>query len=150
LLLILSIGLLLLALRSAPAALPWNRLGAVVPRTHKRLGEFRLAADFELPGGVLVLVGESGAGKTTVLRTLAGLERPDEGRIELDGETWYDTSARIDVSPARRAVGYVRSGLRAVSASQRARQTWRSGRAPRARRVRSLASVRRRHSIGSA
>src|SRR4030095_3735236 len=70
-------------------------------------GEFRLAADFELPGVVLVRVGESGAGKTTVLRTLAGLERPDEGRIELDGETWYDTSARIDVSPARRAVGYV-------------------------------------------
>ena len=77
-------------------------------RARKRLGSFQLVADFELAGGgVLVLVGESGAGKTTVLRTLAGLEHPDDGRIALDGELWFDASVRVDLAPARRAVGYV-------------------------------------------
>jgi molybdate transport system ATP-binding protein len=77
-------------------------------RARKRLGEFQLVADFELAGGgVLVLVGESGAGKTTVLRTLAGLEHPDDGRIALDGELWFDASVRVDLAPAMRAVGYV-------------------------------------------
>ncbi|HET7225341.1 MAG TPA: ABC transporter ATP-binding protein [Candidatus Eisenbacteria bacterium] len=55
----------------------------------------------------LVLVGESGAGKTTLLELLAGLLRAERGRIELDGETWFDAAAGVFVPPERRGVGYV-------------------------------------------
>jgi molybdate transport system ATP-binding protein len=54
-----------------------------------------------------VIVGESGAGKTTVLRMLAGLTRPDRGRVELDGEVWSDAATGAWLPPERRAVGYV-------------------------------------------
>ncbi|MBI4914093.1 MAG: molybdenum ABC transporter ATP-binding protein [Acidobacteria bacterium] len=60
----------------------------------------------ELPGeGVTVLFGPSGSGKTTVLRVLAGLERPGRGRIQFDGVPWVDTAAGIFVPPHRRPVG---------------------------------------------
>jgi molybdenum ABC transporter ATP-binding protein len=57
--------------------------------------------------GVVALVGPSGAGKTTVLRAIAGLARPRRGRVEIDGATWLDTTAGVDVPPERRRVGYV-------------------------------------------
>jgi iron(III) transport system ATP-binding protein len=63
-------------------------------------------ASFELAEGkILSLVGESGSGKTTVLRMLAGLERPDSGQILLDGKT-ISTSRRV-VEPERRGIGMV-------------------------------------------
>ncbi|MDX2121846.1 MAG: ABC transporter ATP-binding protein [Gemmatimonadota bacterium] len=72
------------------------------------LGEFRLECELEAaPGSTLVLVGESGSGKTTVLRLLAGLLRPEAGRIECDGATWCDTVARQWWPPQRRAIGYL-------------------------------------------
>jgi molybdate transport system ATP-binding protein len=58
-------------------------------------------------GATFALVGPSGAGKTTVLRTISGLLRPDEGRIVVAGETWLDTSRRVDIPPERRRVGYL-------------------------------------------
>jgi molybdate transport system ATP-binding protein len=77
-------------------------------RVAQRLGSFAL--DAALAAGdrtVLVLVGESGSGKTTLLRLLAGLATPDSGRIEVDGDAWYDGEAKI-ARPARaRSVGYV-------------------------------------------
>jgi molybdate transport system ATP-binding protein len=54
---------------------------------------------------VTVLFGPSGSGKTTVLRALAGLERPDAGRITFDGECWFDAGRGLDVPPQRRGVG---------------------------------------------
>ncbi|MEI7706368.1 MAG: ABC transporter ATP-binding protein [Deltaproteobacteria bacterium] len=54
---------------------------------------------------VTVLFGPSGSGKTTVLRALAGLDRPDEGRIVFEGETWFDAGRGIHVPPQRRHVG---------------------------------------------
>jgi molybdate transport system ATP-binding protein len=54
-----------------------------------------------------VIVGESGAGKTSVLRLAAGLDRPVTGRIVLDGEVYTDTAADIHMPPWRRSVGYV-------------------------------------------
>jgi molybdate transport system ATP-binding protein len=61
-------------------------------------------AEFEVEG-VLALAGPSGAGKTTLLRMIAGLARPDEGRIECDRETWF--GAGVDLPPERRRCGFV-------------------------------------------
>ena len=55
----------------------------------------------------VALVGPSGAGKTTVLRAIAGLVRPARGRIDCDGETWFDSDARVDRRPEERSVGLV-------------------------------------------
>jgi molybdate transport system ATP-binding protein len=59
------------------------------------------------PARPLALIGANGAGKTTLLRCLAGLHRPDRGRIALDGDTWFDTTTRVDRPPHRRDVGVV-------------------------------------------
>jgi ABC-type sulfate/molybdate transport systems ATPase subunit len=58
-------------------------------------------------GETVALVGPSGAGKSTVLRAVAGLLDPDEGRIALGDATWFDAPARIALPPERRAVGLV-------------------------------------------
>ena len=71
----------------------------------KRLRDFTLAAGLEVPRGVTVVVGPSGAGKTTLLMLVAGLLRPDEGWIELDGGVLFD--AHRCVPPARRNIGVV-------------------------------------------
>ena len=55
----------------------------------------------------MALVGPSGAGKTTVLRFVAGLARPDTGRILLGDEVWFDTSRGVNRPPEQRPVGYV-------------------------------------------
>ena len=54
---------------------------------------------------VTVLFGPSGSGKTTILRCLAGLERPETGTIAFAGQTWLDTAAGVDLSPAHRRLG---------------------------------------------
>ena len=59
------------------------------------------------PGELLALVGHSGSGKTTLLRAIAGLWRPDVARIAVDGTTWIDTTARVDLPTHRRRVGIV-------------------------------------------
>jgi len=52
-------------------------------------------------------VGPSGAGKTTVLRAIAGLRTPDRGRIALGEQVWFDSAARVDLAPEQRSVGLV-------------------------------------------
>jgi molybdate transport system ATP-binding protein len=59
------------------------------------------------PGTTTALVGPSGAGKTTVLRVVSGLLRPQRGRVSLGDDTWLDTSSGVDVPPERRRVGYL-------------------------------------------
>lgn len=56
---------------------------------------------------VTAVLGPSGAGKTTVLRCLAGLERPDSGRITCAGETWFDVATRRFLSPQARGAGFM-------------------------------------------
>lgn len=73
----------------------------------KRLGESEIALDLSAGGGVTILFGPSGAGKTSVLNMVAGLVRPDRGRIRVQGETLFDAAARIDMPVARRRAGYV-------------------------------------------
>lgn len=73
----------------------------------KRLGDFRLTAQFETRGGVLGLLGASGCGKSMTLKCIAGVERPDRGTIVLDGETLFDSERGIDLPPQKRRVGYL-------------------------------------------
>lgn len=58
-------------------------------------------------GDVLALVGPSGSGKSTILRTIAGLYRPAEGRVTVKATPWLDTARKIDVPPHRRRAGLV-------------------------------------------
>ena len=73
-----------------------------------RLGAFELDAALEVPAGTcLALAGPSGAGKTSLLRVVAGLVRPDRGVVRCGEELWLDTTRGIDVVPERRRCGYV-------------------------------------------
>jgi molybdate transport system ATP-binding protein len=72
------------------------------------LRTFAASADLTVdPGETLALVGPSGAGKTTVLRVVAGLLRPEQGLVTLDGTVLLDTDRGVDVAPERRRVGYL-------------------------------------------
>lgn len=73
-----------------------------------RLGNFTLDATFDTPAlGITAIVGPSGAGKSTLLRMIAGVQRPDTGRIALGAVTWHDSATRTHCPPNRRSVGYV-------------------------------------------
>jgi ABC-type sulfate/molybdate transport systems ATPase subunit len=72
-----------------------------------QLRSFRLDLDLNCPTGVLALVGPSGAGKSTVLRVIAGLLKPDSGRVTLDDETWFDSARSVNLPPEQRTVGMV-------------------------------------------
>ena len=72
------------------------------------LRSFDASVQLTVPdGATTALVGPSGAGKTTVLRVVAGLLRPRTGVVALGDRTWLDTERGIDVSPERRRVGYL-------------------------------------------
>jgi molybdate transport system ATP-binding protein len=104
-----------------------------------RLREIELDVELQVGSAACVaLAGPSGAGKTTVLRTVAGLHRPSTGAVSVDGERWLDTEAGIDVEPERRRCGFlfqqyalfphlsaernVAFGIRGVSAVERRRR----------------------------
>ena len=73
----------------------------------KAFGGFSLRAAFSAEGGCTALFGASGAGKTTIVNVIAGLTRPDRGRIVLDGEVLFDAVAGVDRPVWRRRIGYV-------------------------------------------
>ena len=70
-------------------------------------GTFSLAAAVNLDARVAALFGPSGAGKTTILDTIAGLRTPDRGSIAINGRMLFSSDARINVPPHQRHVGYV-------------------------------------------
>ncbi|MDN2579105.1 molybdenum ABC transporter ATP-binding protein [Aquibium sp. ELW1220] len=72
-----------------------------------RQGAFDLEAAFESGGRLTALFGTSGSGKTTLVNLVAGLLRPAEGRIAIDGRVLVDTAAGIVVPAHRRRIGYV-------------------------------------------
>src|SRR5512139_26507 len=73
----------------------------------KQLGEFAVDASFASESGATGLFGPSGAGKTSIINMIAGLLKPDRGRIVLDGEVLFDEAARVDLAVWRRRIGYV-------------------------------------------
>lgn len=72
---------------------------------------FSLDVDFEAPRGITILFGPSGSGKSTALQIVAGLLNPDEGRVELGDEVWFDSATRANLSVHRRHVAYVFQSL---------------------------------------
>ena len=72
---------------------------------------FVLDVAIESPPGITIVFGPSGAGKSTLLDCIAGLLRPDDGRIEIDGEVLLDVERRVDVPPAKRKIAYVFQSL---------------------------------------
>jgi len=73
----------------------------------KRLGGFALNVSFEAGNETLALLGASGSGKSVTLRCLAGILKPDAGRIVLNGRVLFDSDKRIDLSPQERHIGYL-------------------------------------------
>ena len=71
------------------------------------LRSYELDVRLTVGAETVALVGPSGAGKTTVLRAIAGLRRPDRGRIALGDDVWFDADARVDRAPEERSVGLV-------------------------------------------
>ena len=70
--------------------------------------DFELSVDLQLPArGITVLFGTSGSGKTSVLRSVAGLERAREARVVVAGEVWQDDAAGVFLPTHQRALGYV-------------------------------------------
>ena len=71
----------------------------------RRLGEAEITARFDAGEGLTALFGPSGAGKSSILNMVAGLLRPDAGRIVVNGQTLFGDG--IDLPPERRRAGYV-------------------------------------------
>src|ERR1044071_2718321 len=80
----------------------------------QRQGEeegFCLDVEFEALPGVTILFGASGSGKTTTLKAIAGILRPDAGRIAIGEKTLFDSAHAIDLPIRQRGVGYVFQNL---------------------------------------
>lgn len=72
-----------------------------------RMGAFSIEVAFEAAARVTALFGRSGAGKSTLVSMIAGLVKPQRGRIEIDGLTLFDSGRGIDIPVHRRRIGYV-------------------------------------------
>lgn len=73
----------------------------------KKLGNFHLNVEFETDNEKLALLGASGCGKSMTLKCIAGIEKPDKGRIVLDGRVLFDSEQKINLPPQKRKVGYL-------------------------------------------
>jgi molybdate transport system ATP-binding protein len=77
-------------------------------RARKRLGDFDFQCDVDLPlSGLTALFGVSGSGKSTLINLVAGLHRPDDGRIAIGNEVFFDRASGTDVAVEKRALGVV-------------------------------------------
>ena len=73
----------------------------------KQLGDFGLDARFDAPAGVTAIFGPSGSGKTSVVNAVAGLSKPDAGRITIGDAVLFDEGKRVNLTPQARRIGYV-------------------------------------------
>lgn len=76
----------------------------------RRLGPFHLDVDFATGAGITVLYGHSGSGKSMTLKSIAGLSRPDSGRIVFGDKVLFDSSSGVDLQPHHRSLGLVTQG----------------------------------------
>lgn len=81
-------------------------------RLERQLGNRQISLSHDSEGGLVALFGPSGAGKTSILNMVAGLLKPDSGRIIIDGETLFDSEHSVNLPPEQRRVGYVFQDLR--------------------------------------
>lgn len=72
-----------------------------------RRGTFELNAAFSAPRGLTVLFGRSGSGKTTLINAVAGLQRPDQGRIEVDNRVLFNAERKVNLPTRKRRLGYI-------------------------------------------
>ncbi len=73
----------------------------------KKLGNFTLQVSFDIKEETVALMGASGCGKSMTLRCIAGIMKPDSGKIIINGLTVYDSEKKIDLPPQKRRVGYM-------------------------------------------
>jgi molybdate transport system ATP-binding protein len=73
----------------------------------KSFPDFNLNVKFEAENEILALLGASGCGKSMTLKCIAGIEKPDEGQIVLDGLVLFDSEKGINLSPQKRKTGYL-------------------------------------------
>ncbi len=84
-----------------------SAVDAIAVSVSLRRGDFALEAAFRAGPGLTALFGRSGSGKTTLIDLIAGLAKPDRGRIEAGGHVLVDTAQRVFLPPHRRRVGVV-------------------------------------------
>jgi molybdate transport system ATP-binding protein len=111
-------------------------------------GRLRLAAG---TFAVTVLFGPSGSGKTTVLRCLAGLERPEQGEIRLGTKVWFDSARAVNLPPQARDIGYLFQDYALfphLTVEQNVAYGLRGPAADRSRRVLELLDMLRLHDLG--
>src|SRR5579863_1282729 len=95
-------------LEGASKRSPEGGAGELTAKVHKKLGRgFVLDAEFQAPPGFTILFGASGSGKTTLLHCIAGLHRPEAGRVALGRRILFDSDRDINVPVPARRVGYV-------------------------------------------
>ena len=73
----------------------------------KSYSDFQMSISADFPSGIVAVLGPSGSGKTTLLNCLAGLTTPDTGEITLNGLTLFSTSAKVNLPPEKRRIGYM-------------------------------------------
>lgn len=73
----------------------------------RKLKQFDLAVDLGGHGERIGVLGASGSGKSMTLKSIAGIEKPDRGRIEVDGRVLFDSAKKIDLKPQKRRIGYL-------------------------------------------
>ena len=88
-----------------------STLAANIRKERREAGTFVLDVSFEAPPGFTIFFGPSGAGKSTLLDCLAGLVRPNAGKIAIGELVLFDSAMHIDVPPQKRRIAYVFQSL---------------------------------------
>ncbi|MCE3020082.1 ATP-binding cassette domain-containing protein [Parvimonas micra] len=73
----------------------------------KKFGKFTLKTKFQFDNEIMGLLGASGSGKSLTLKCIAGIEKPDKGRIVLNDRVLFDSEKKINISPKDRKIGYL-------------------------------------------
>jgi molybdate transport system ATP-binding protein len=95
----------------APTSQPNASAVLEVRLRHRTSKDFSIDVEFDAPASFTMLLGPSGGGKTTVLNCIAGLARPDSGRIAVGSRLFFDSETNVDLQVAERRIGYVFQNL---------------------------------------